>query len=57
MIVKYLKWVFMGRPTIRYNGYRCRYCGNWFDKERNIPIYKSKGWWGDTIGICDSCKK
>lgn len=52
---KWLKWIWKGKPVIKYPGYHCGCCGKWVDWEFFIPTYKSMGEWWDTWGICSQC--
>lgn len=59
-LFRWLKWIFEGRPTIKYPGKNCGCCGTWIGEEFTIPAYQSNGGWWDTWGLCEKgtgCRK
>jgi hypothetical protein len=54
-MIKWLKWIWQGRPFISYEGYNCGICGKWIWESFTIPTYKSAGEWWDTWGLCSQC--
>ena len=50
--IRYLKWLWAGKPMIKYAGYNCGCCGRWWDISFEVPAYRSTGGWGDTWGLC-----
>jgi hypothetical protein len=52
----YLKWIWNGNPTIKYPGYHCGCCGEYWDIPFEIATYKSAGKWWDTWGLCPKGK-
>lgn len=52
-----LKWIFQGRPTVRYRGYCCGCCGKWVEEEFCLPTYQALDEWFDTWGLCSKCKE
>jgi hypothetical protein len=51
-MIKYLLWLLKGKPMVHYTGFNCGCCGAWYDKEYDIPEYKSFGFQFDTWGLC-----
>jgi hypothetical protein len=48
----YIRWVLRGKPTVKYEGFKCRVCGRWNDRNFEIRDYLSEGEWFDTWKIC-----
>jgi hypothetical protein len=56
-IIRWLKWLWNGRPVIQYPGLHCGCCGEWVNRKFSIPTYKSTGEWWDTWGLCPECER
>lgn len=55
-VLKYLRWILKGRPSIQYDGVTCGCCGAWVKKKFGVPEYMSEGRW-DTVGLYGVCVK
>jgi len=59
-IIKYVGWIFRGKPTKTYIGGWCGLCGKWLADAKFIrPDYYrfEHAILGDAVTICDECSK
>lgn len=56
LILRGIKWLSRGAPSIYYEGYHCGCCGKWWGIPFVVSEFDSAGEWWDTWGLCPQGK-
>lgn len=54
-IILWIKWYFLGKSMIYYEGYNCGCCGKWIEEPFYVRKYEANEF-ADTWGLCKECK-